>query len=183
MTSVDPVAAGSWRMLAERTEREADPRRRAMLSTVARHVEAEVAGDIDELLSTLVDDPQYRFWGRAGIDGPKGRDAVVAHYEMLEASGMNRLEFDVRRVMADEDAVVTEGWFRHAYSGSMARLTASADDGDAATWYLAEYLTLVVWPFEGDLIIGEDIYFATDPRVVRPLAAGEMPHLGPIDRG
>lgn len=170
-------------MLADRAADEPDPRRRDMLATVARHVEAEVAGDIDELLETLIEEPQYRFWGQAGLDGPKGREAVVAHYEMLKASGMNRLEFEVTRVMADDDAVVTEGWFRHAYSGAMAQMMASADEVDPTTWYLVEYLTLVVWPFDGDLIVGEDIYFATNPEVVRPLAAGEMAHLGPVDRG
>lgn len=184
MVSVDPAAAETWRMLAERARDETDPRRRTMLAAVARHVVAEVAGDLDELLETLVDDPQYRFWGRAALDGPKGRDAVIAHYEMLKASGLNRLEFEVTRVMADADAVVTEGWFRHAYSGAMARAMASAGDVqiDTSAWYLVEYLTLAVWPFDGDLIVGEDLYFATDPRVVRRLEAGEMPHLGPVDR-
>lgn len=183
MHPVDPIAAHSWRMLAERVGAEPDARRRAMLATVARHVEAEVAGDVDVLLETLIDEPQYRFWGRSGFEGPKGRDAVVAHYEMLNASGINRLEFEIIRVMVDDGAVLTEGWFRHAYKGAMVQMLGGEDEVDPASWYLVEYLALVVWPFDGDLIVGEDIYFGTDPRVVRALAAGELPHLGPADRG
>lgn len=183
MTAVDPAAAKSWQMLAERVATEPDARRREMLTTVARHVEAEVAGDVDALLETLIDDPRYQFWGRSGFDGPKGRDAVVAHYEMLNASGINRLEFEITRVMVDDAAVLTEGWFRHAYQGTMLQLLGSDEDVDGSAWYLVEYLALVVWPFEGDLIVGEDVYFGTDPKVIRQLGAGELPHLGPLDRG
>ena len=182
MTAVDPVAAQSWRMLSERVAAEPDARRQAMLRTVARHVEAEVAGDVDELLATLIDHPRYHFWGRSGLDGPKGRDAVVAHYEMLNASGINRLEFEITRVMVDDAAVLTEGWFRHAYGGTMLQLLDLGDDVDGSGWYLVEYLALVVWPFDGDLIVGEDIYFGTDPKVVRQLSGGELTHLGPLDR-
>lgn len=154
-----------------------------MLATIARHVEAEVAGDVDSLLETLVDDPQYHFWGKSALEGPKGRNAVVAHYEMLNASGINRLEFEITRVMVDDGAVLTEGWFRHAYTGAMLQLLGGGGDVDASAWYLVEYLAVVVWPFEGDLVVGEDIYFGTDPKVIRQLAVGELPHLGPVDRG
>jgi limonene-1,2-epoxide hydrolase len=174
-------------MIADRLEAETDPRRKALLAVVAEHVEAEVRGDVDALMQTLVDDPQYHFYGAQGTDGPKGHDNVIAHYNGLNAAGMNRLEFDVFRVVVDDDHVITEGWFRHAVPPMIAEmLTGTKPEhgyGMPPEWYLVEYLCLVVWPAtpEGKLI-GEDIYFGTPPRIVRPLAPGEAPHLGPPER-
>jgi limonene-1,2-epoxide hydrolase len=187
VTELMPAARASWQMIADRLEAETDPRRKALLAVVAEHVEAEVRGDVDALMQTLVDDPQYHFYGAQGTDGPKGHDNVIAHYNGLNAAGMNRLEFDVFRVVVDDDHVITEGWFRHAVPPMIAEmLTGTKPEhgyGMPPEWYLVEYLCLVVWPAtpEGKLI-GEDIYFGTPPRIVRPLAPGEAPHLGPPER-
>lgn len=178
-----PAASRSWRLLVQRIDTELDARRRANLEIVARHVVEEVRGDIPALLATLVAEPVYRIWGASSSSGPKGHAEVEAHYEAMVASGKNRLEYELSLVLVDEHTVVTEGVFRHAYSGA----TLAGRYGAAGTaldaWYLVEYQALVVWPISANgLIEGEEIYAGEPPRIVRALAPGECPHLGPVNR-
>jgi hypothetical protein len=183
-TDLHPDAARSWRLLAERVATETDPRLRANLEVVARHVVEEVRGDVPALMKTLVAEPVYRIWGASASTGPRGHDEVVAHYEAMLPSGKNRLEYELTRVVADVDTVITEGVFRHAYRGStLAARLGAAPDLHPDRWYLVEYQALVVWPISAEgLIEGEDIYAGEPPRVVRELGRGEYPHLGPVDR-
>jgi hypothetical protein len=165
---------------------ETSERRRAILTIVATHVEAEVRGDIPALMETLVPDPQYHFWGAVPTSGPKGRAETEAHYQGLVATGMNRLEFAVDRVVVDDGNLITEGVFRHAVSGALIEPLGAAATGRPVSpegWYLVEYRALVVWPVTAEgLIVGEDIFFGSNPQVVRALGSGELPHLGPPDR-
>lgn len=185
VTDLHPAAQASWRLLATALERERDPRRRANLGVVARHVEQEVRGDMDALMATLVPEPQYSIWGASSSSGPKGREAVVAHYQAMFDSGKSRLEFELIRVVVDDDSVVTEGIFRHAYAGStLAGRFVPTDEVDPDRWYLVEYRALVLWPISPEgLIQGEEIYAGEPPRIVRVLEQGECPHLGPVARG
>lgn len=186
MTGVSIEAATSWRLIADRLAAETSERCRAMLAVVATHVEAEVRGDIPALMETLVPDPQYHFWGAVPTPGPRGLAETEAHYQGLVATGMNRLEFAVDRIVVDNDNVITEGVFRHAVSGTLIEPLSAAATGCLVSdegWYLVEYRALVVWPVTAEgLIVGEDIYFGSNPQVVRALASGELPHLGPSDR-
>jgi hypothetical protein len=175
----------SWQMLADRIEQATDPVLMANLQIVAKHVVAEVAGDIPELMSTLVAEPVYRIWGTSESVGPRGRDQVEAHYRRLVASGKNRLEYHIGRVVVDQHSVVTEGEFRFAYQGSDLTRTSGIDTGlvDADGWYLVAYQCLVVWPIaDHGLIAGEEIYTGEHPRVIKQLVAGEMSNLGPVLR-
>jgi hypothetical protein len=182
---VHPRAAQSWRLLADKAAREPDPRRRANLELVARHIDAEVSGDLDALMKTLVAEPVYRYLGASPSAGPEGRAAVRAYYEDSVETGKNRLEFVVDRVVADDDAVVTEGVFRHAYGGQVLR----GRGADASTvpdpegWYLVQYRALVVWPVTPEGVLsGEDVYIGEPPRTVRQLADDEEPQLGLVTR-
>jgi hypothetical protein len=177
-------------MLPERLEQETDERVRANLGIVAHHVVAEVAGDLGELMTTLVADPHYKFLGSVAgspepidLDGP---EAIRAMYQQAVDVGGNRLEFELSCVVADRNTVVTEGVFRQAYHGSMVLQfeLRSKCEVDPYGWYLAEYPALVVWPVdENGLIEGERVYFGDYPVVIRSLGADELPHLGPVDRG
>ena len=184
VTELHSAASASWSLLAEQIARESDPRRRDNLKVVGRHIEAEVCGDMEALMATLVPEPCYAIWGSSSSVGPKGRDEVVAHYQAMFDSGKNRLEYEVARLVVDDDAVVTEGTFRHAYTGaSLPKSAFAGSEFDPESWYLVEYRALVVWPISANgLIDGEEIYAGEPPRVVRSLAAGECPHLGPVDR-
>ncbi len=175
----------SWQLLIDALGREADPIRRRNLEVVARHVTCEVAGDVDGVLATLVREPVYRIRGASTSRGPRGGAEVRAFYEDLVASGKNRLEFRIERVVADERTVVTEGEFRFAYPGAW--LSGRPTEGDtpvaADGWYLVAYQALILWPIDdAGLIEGEDVYAGEPPRILRRLSSGELSHLGPIDR-
>jgi hypothetical protein len=183
-TGVSAEAAYSWRMLAERIAGETDSRLKANMEIVAKHVGLEVAGDVDALMTTLVPEPEYNYFG-VDFPGPRGYAEVKASYEVGVEYGTNRLEFELCRVVTDASIVVTEGTFRQAYTGGMVQQMGASYDGpvDPEGWYLAEYNAIVVWPIgEGGLIVGENVYFGKT-RVVKPLAPGELPHLGPVQRG
>ncbi|MGH3252785.1 MAG: hypothetical protein ACRDOI_42125 [Trebonia sp.] len=182
-TGVSEEAARSWRMLPMRIASETDPRVRANMEIVARHVTLEVSGDIEALMTTLVPEPEYNYFG-VDFPGPRGYAEVKASYEMGVQYGTNRLEFELCRVVADASSVITEGTFRQAYTGALVQQTGAPYDGplDQEGWYLAEYAAIVVWPVaESGLIEGENVYFGKT-RIVRPLAAGELPHLGSVER-
>lgn len=176
-----PASAASWQLLATRADDEPDPRRQQLLRTILRHLESEIAGDLDTTIDTLNDDPDYRVWGATDHTGPRGRDAVRAMYEAQQIIGKNRLEYALDRVVVDDGAVVTEGVFRHAYRGAQLvsdgiAVAGEVRDGDR---YLIEYRALVVWVMDDDgLISGEDTYKGERARVVRRLEEEELPHLG-----
>ena len=124
-------------------------------------------------------------WERPTRSGQRATKQVKGHYESLVATGKNRLEFEVSRVVADQQTVITEGVFRHAYTGQtlLGRRFTGDDELDPNAWYLAGYKAFVVWRMTADgLIEGEDIYTAEPPRVIRRLTLGERPHLGPVNR-
>lgn len=175
----------SWQALLDRIEAEPDPAIKANLQMVARHVVAEVAGDLPALMATLVPDPAYRIWGGSESIGPRGGAQVRAHYENLIATGKNRLEYHIERIVADTASVVTEGEFRFAYPGSVisAERTLDGEPVVPEGWYLVAYRCLVVWPIDASgLISGEELYTGEHPRVIKRLGADEMPHLGPASR-
>src|SRR5689334_6308787 len=98
-------------MMRKRLAVTEDPRHRKMLESVIAHLEAEVAGSLDALMATLVPEPDYHFWGNGGDYGPKGAGAVSGYYAQLVADRRGVLEFDIDRIVCDDDTVVTEGWY------------------------------------------------------------------------
>jgi limonene-1,2-epoxide hydrolase len=181
----EPADKPSWHKLLEAIDAESDPVRRANLEIVARHVVAEVAEDFDGVLDTLTPDPHYEFWGVTQMKNADGRAAVAAHYDQLATVGMARLEFHISRVIADASNVVTEGEFRFTYSGTACRSTGvvGASEFEDDVWYLVALHSLVVWPIDDSgRITGEIVYGGEKLRLIRALAPGEMPHLGPASR-
>ena len=107
MTRIDPTK--TWQKVEERLAREKDGRKRQLLENVLAHMKAETAGDIDGLMATLAPDPRYHQWGASPPDhGPKGRDAVEQFYRDFVASGATNLEYDVERLVVDDDCIVTK---------------------------------------------------------------------------
>jgi len=164
-------------MVEERLARETEPRRRQLLENVLAHMKAETAGDLDGLMATLAPNPQYHQWGASPADhGPKGRAAVEQFYRDFVASGATNLEYDVERLVVDDDCIVTEGMMRIAYPG--ATLQAMGRDVDEpSACYLYEARMLVVWPYDADgMLLAEDAYTATDGfAYLRKLGADELP--------
>lgn len=158
----------SWKPVEERIEREKDPRRRQLLEQVRDHLRTEIRGELDALMATLVDDPHYHLWGVGAEVGPKGRDAVEVFYRDMIASGGNHFEFEIRRIVVDHDAVVTEGVIRTLVPGALVAAAGVAQVAgapvDAEARYLSENQILTVWPVAEDgRIEGEDIYFGSPP--------------------
>jgi len=163
---------------------ESDGATRRNIQTVIEHVRAEVAGELEALMDTLVADPVYHIWGASKSVGPRGQQEVRDNYVALIRSGKNRLVYDVTRVVADETCVVTEGHFRFAYPGVV--LGSARVDGDQLLddhWYLVEYKCVVLWPMdEHARILGEELYAGEAPRVMRHLDDHELQELGPVGR-
>jgi limonene-1,2-epoxide hydrolase len=101
-------------------------------------------------------------------EGPRGREAVEAFYRNMIAGGGNHFQLDIRRIVADADAVVTECVMRQPMAGN-AVLTAGVEvvEGEAVSAdqsYLAECQVLTIWPRGANgRLEGEDIYMGSSP--------------------
>ena len=160
----------TWRLVAERLEGETDPRRRHLLSLVLAHMKCEAQADIEGVVATLSESPSYVIWSNPDdpIASPGGsRDAIRGFYDRsIVQTGAHRLEFDCDRVIADHDAVFTEGVMRMAYPGrTLAAMGIEVPDEDA--YYLAQTRMAIVWPVDLDdpeaRLSGEEVYSASDP--------------------
>jgi len=156
----------SWAPLEARIDRENDPRRIQLLEQVRDHMRTEIRGELSDLMATLVDEPRYHLWGLDVEAGPKGRAAVEEFYSSMIASGGNHFHFDIRRIVVDEDAVVTEGRMLMRVPGSV--LLASGIESvegepvDADATYISSGQILTVWPAAADgRLMGEDIYMGS----------------------
>jgi hypothetical protein len=158
----------TWLPLEERIAKETDPRRKKLLCEVRDHMRTEIGGDLEGLMNTLTEEPEYHLWGLPVEGGPKGRDAVRLFYTGMMAGGGNRFEFSIQKIVVDHDTVVTEGRMRTLTPGSavlesgITEVRGESTDADAT--YIAEHQILTVWPADADgKIIGEDIYFGSPP--------------------
>ena len=152
----------SWQQVQERLERTTNPRHRKMLQTVVDHASAEARGDVDGLMATLSDDPQYHFWSGGRDWGPKGSAAVRAYYEDFVASGAGFFESYKPRIVVDDDNVVTECVMRGIVPGTVARAR-GYDIPDVDAHYLVTARTVIFWPFnEACELVSEDSYGASD---------------------
>ena len=91
----------SARRVQERLDRTEDPRERAMLTTVREHLQAEADVDVDRLVSTLSDQPNYHLWNAGRDIGPDDFEGVLAYYQELVAVKRHILEFDIERIVVD----------------------------------------------------------------------------------
>jgi hypothetical protein len=176
---VDPTR--TWAAVEAAYEAQANPRHKQLLKEVRDHMKTEVCGELEALMATLTAEPQYHIWGQGPDRGPKGRAAVRAFYEMLIASGGNLFEFNVERIFVDDNAVVTEGRLRNAHPGDQllaAGVTqVNGEPVDPSARYVSNAQLLTVWPADAEgKLIGEDIYFGTNPfDQLDRLAPGEEP--------
>jgi SnoaL-like protein len=169
-----------WRNIEARLDRTTGERLRQVLSVVRDHVYAEAVGDFDMLLGTLSADPQYHFWGPSSpfAGGPKGLDAVIAHYRGVYEDNRQMVDWDIERIVADEDCVITEGKYRQLYPGwALVPKGCEVDDPNAV--YEVRAQLLILWPVDAEgQLTGEDAYSdgpMYDASRVRRLDGGEVP--------
>jgi SnoaL-like domain len=165
----------SARRVEERLQKAISERERSLLATVALHLRAESTADVEKLLATLSDEPDYHLWSGGRDVGPKGRDGVIGYYQKLVDDRRQILEFDVDRIVVDDETVVTEGWIRAINRGDIARNRGWEVDDELAS-YLVTQRVVIFWPFDEDgRMLGEDGYATWDPHGARKLAEDELP--------
>jgi hypothetical protein len=163
------------RRLRERLAKTESPRQRAMLETVIEHLEAEAAMSLDRLLATLAPEPKYHLWANGADYGPKSLEGVAAYYGQLVEDNRGVLEFDIDRIVVDDECIVTEGWIRAINRGAIAKARGWIVDDDQGD-YLVTQRAVILWPFnEAGQMVGEDGYANLDPRAVRELDKSELP--------
>lgn len=157
----------TWQLVEQRLESESDPIVKRNLQLVLDHMKSEAKGDIEGVVATLSEKPRYvtHDMPDAPPMNPDGdKDAVRAFYDLtIIQTGAHRLELDCDRVIADRDAVLTEGVMRMAYPGTtLAAMGIEVDDPDA--YYLFQTRMGVVWPVdhEAGKLVGEETYTGTD---------------------
>ncbi len=165
----------SARRVEERREKTVSERQRSLLATVAEHLQAESTADVDKLLATLSEHPDYHLWSGGRDVGPKDRDGVLGYYHQLVEDRRQILEFDVERIVVDDETVVTEGWIRAINRGDIARNRGWEVDDEEAS-YLVTQRVVIFWPFgEDGRMLGEDGYATWDPHGARKLTDEELP--------
>ncbi|EHI43592.1 hypothetical protein OPAG_06878 [Rhodococcus opacus PD630] len=138
----------TWQMVEKRLAEESDPVVRENLRLVHDHMKYEAVGNIQGVLTTLCSSPVYHFYvpGFTDIDGAGSQKPVELFYEnMLIDEGGVRLQYKVDRVLADRQAVSTEGEYLQAYPGrALIAKGIQVDDPDA--YYAAACRMLLTWP-------------------------------------
>lgn len=165
MATIDPHR--TWEPLEQRLADTTDHRHRIVLSAVIDHMKAEAEPDLDALMATLSETPEYHFWNAGADRGPKGIEGVRRYYTDFLATRTNILEFDIDRIVVDDYCVVTDGFLKQIYSGSYAARVGLPVDDESAD-YLVTYRQLILWPVDEDgRIIGEDSYRSGPAEVKR----------------
>ena len=157
----------SWLPLEERAAAEDNPRRKALVTAVRDHMEAEIKGQLDPLMDTLTSEPIYHFWGQAEPSVIEGRDAVRAFYSGMFDVGGQQFEVVVDKVVVSDNHVITEGQVRQVHKGvSLAAMGIDEVDGQPVEdddLFVATAQLVTLWPAdEHDKLIGEDIYFGSN---------------------
>src|SRR5699024_7038827 len=109
-----------WQAVDARLQRTENPRHRRMLGVLVQHMRAELVGDLDGMLQGVVREPKYHMWGTGRDTGPKGFESIKQYYVDLLAARRGVLEYDIERIVMDDDAIVTEGTIRAYQSGEIA---------------------------------------------------------------
>ena len=164
-------------LIEQRIAKTTNPRHLLMLNRLLQHATGEVTLDVDLVMSTLTADPRYIAWGAPPDMSPVGRQAVQTFYEeTIVKGGEFYLEFDMDRIVVDDDTIVTEGDYRSLYYGADAAKRGFPVD-DPEGFYLLSLRMLIVWPFDAEgFIKGEETYSAvTTPDFLKKLEASQVP--------
>jgi hypothetical protein len=178
MPKIDPNA--SWGPLHAQAEQETDPRRKKLLQAVGDHMQAEICGRLDPLMDTLTAEPIYHFWG-TNIMVLEGREAVTGFYSQMIAGGGNQFEVVVDNIIAGADHIVTEGQVKQCYTGKellgMGMTEVNGERIASHDLFVTTTQLVTVWPGDAEgKLIGEDIYFGSDPFAnIERIEAGDLP--------
>jgi steroid delta-isomerase-like uncharacterized protein len=111
------------------------------------HMTAENAHDFEHGIS-FFSRPQYRIMATGELwDGADG----VARLMQENVTAFPDFNYEFERLHHADDAIVVEGTFRGTHEGTWRGLP--------ATGRKVEFPMLIVFPFEGEAMMGERIYF------------------------
>ena len=155
--------------------------RSTLIRRVRDHLQAEITGQLEPLMATLVDEPIYNMWQPSAPMVLRGADTISALYEEMFESGAEQFEFVIETVVADERSVVTEGRLKQVHTAS-ALLDQGIDEvagqsvQDSDLW-LSDTQVVVIWPSDEDgKLVGEDLYYGEEPMAtLTPIQADQLP--------
>ena len=154
------------------------PRHRAMLENFREHLLAELEGDVERIMKTQVEEPNYQFFGSGiGDFGPKGGEQVRAFYRNIFEQGYNKLQYDIDRIFCGDDHLFHDGTLHMVWPGhALRRIGVDVDDPDAHFLYSYRQAAIFKYDAEGRCT-GEDTYSDGHPTLerVRKLAPDELP--------
>lgn len=172
MAVIDP--SNTWAPLEQRLAVTTNDRHRAVLEVVIEHMKGEAAPDLERVMGTLSAEPDYHFWMGGQDVGPKTTGGVRTYYLNFMATNTNVLEFEIDRLVVDDDCLVIEGDMKQLYPGAQTAILGLEVDDPAAD-YLVVYRQCLLWPMDaGGKIIGEDSYFG-GVRSVTKVAREDLP--------
>ena len=159
--------------LKKRYNDESDPVVKRNFRIVLDHIEAELNGDLEAILATLVLEPIYHVYNITGADGvthtqvSKGREQTREMYvNALKAKSPQLQRYTMTFIVADAGGLFTDGVLQVPWAGEALR--ALGNDADPKASYLYEGRLCNLWPVNRDgLLLGEDIYF--DPAGFRTI--------------
>ena len=167
----------TWRTLEEHLATLSSPRQQAILQTVIDHAKAEAAADVDGLMKTLVDEPQYHFWGPGGDHGPKGYAGVRSYYEAYVKSGAAILMAPMHRIIVNDDSVANESVMTTLGSWQIAKQRGYAIPEERGH-YAMRMQIVNLWTFDEDArAYGEDAFTSIDPTDFDHLSDDELPEV------
>jgi hypothetical protein len=165
--------------LEARLSKTESPRQRHMLEVAIAHVRAEAELDLEGLMASLTEDPQYHFWGNGVDQGPKGAAAVRQYYSDLVEAKRGILEYDIETIVLDDDTLVTIGPICAINRGNVAKARGwDVPESDPNGDYLVSMRATIIWPFSEDgELLGEDSGGGWSPTDFRKLDAAELPEV------
>jgi hypothetical protein len=148
------------RWVEARRDRTDHPTHRRNLSVWAEHMRAELIDrDIDRLMATMVDEPEFLFYGTEGLDPIIGGEAVRANYLGMFELGDDSTGFELDDVVVNDDFVVAFGFCLVSRPlVELAHPKTAAQMDPSRECVLRKRLCLVL-PFRDGLIAGETHYF------------------------
>jgi hypothetical protein len=166
----------TFQAIERRIARTTNPRHLLMLERLLIHAKGEAIANLDMVMSTLSSNPVYHSWNAPPALSPNGRNAVYKFYvEQVVEAGLYFFEFDIDRMVVDDDTIVTEGILKTLYIGSDAQAMGLPVDNPNG-FYVVKNRMMIVWPYDADgFITGEDSYAAPLPDFITEAPADQIP--------
>ena len=164
-----------WHRYTELMNAETDQKRRAMLDNMRHHLKYECLGD-PKIFSTMVPNPEYRFYSSFDNAVLNGMDQIRDFYHNIWDSKTSLVELVIRRCAAADWGVACEGeWFQQVPGTT---LIDTEDNIDPDAWYLSHANLSWFFPFEeinGTILLGGEICYIDGPgSAIKKLAAADV---------